>query len=244
MAARLTESYRQAALALRAAAVRDVLRIWPLFNVADLETSWPALQAALEALVATRRRDAAGLAASYLRGFRGLEGVTGDLAVVLADKYDPEALRVSLAVTGPVTAKRSLALGATETVAAQSAAVAVSGAVSRHILNGGRETILRAVQTDAKALGYMRVTSGKACAFCAMLASRGPVYKSSVTAGARGSGNRYHDHCGCSVEPVYSRHAAVPAASQRFEQLWIQSTAGLSGQEARNAFRVAYEATL
>lgn len=237
-------SYRQAALALKAAAIRDVLRIWPLFDVKNLETSWPALESALEALVATGRRNAAGLASSYLKGFRGLEGVVGDLGVVLADAYDPIALRTSLSVTGPVTVNRSLSTGATEAVAAQRALVAVSGAVSRHILNGGRETILRTVEADGKALGYMRVTSGKTCAFCAMLASRGPVYKTEKTAGARGSGNRYHDHCDCAVEPVYSRHAVVPANSLRFEQLWITSTAGLGGQEARNAFRVAYEATL
>lgn len=221
-----------------------MLRIWPLLDVRNLDTSWRALETALQALVATRRRDVAGLASSYLEGFRRLEGVAGDLNVLLADTYDPVALQTSLRVTGPVTVKQSIAAGASEAVAVQRGLVAVSGAVARFVLGGGRDTILRTVQADREALGYMRVTSGKTCAFCAMLASRGPVYKTQKTAGARGSGNRYHDHCDCAVEAVYHRDTALPDSTQRFERLWMESTAGLSGQEARNAFRRAYEATL
>lgn len=45
---------------------------------------------------------------------------------------------------------------------------------------------------------WRRVTDGDPCGFCAMLASRGPVYRS---AGKAGDGNRYHGRCGCTVEP-------------------------------------------
>lgn len=222
-----------------------MFRIWPLLDIDNLDSSWPALEAALNALIATRRREVADLAASYLRGFRQLEGVTGDLNVVLASVYDPEALAVSLRVTGPVAIKTAIAAGATAEAASQRGLVAVTGAASRVVLNGGRDTVTQTVEADRQAIGYMRRTHGKTCAFCAMLASRGPVYKSRKTAGdPRGGAARFHDHCDCTIEPIYSRTASWPAASERFEQLWIESTIGLSGQDARNAFRIAYEATL
>lgn len=69
-------------------------------------------------------------------------------------------------------------------------------------------------------IGYARVLSGpKNCAFCVMLASRGPVYSSASHAGIVGKGvidspwaptdqwpNSYHDNCDCLVVPVYSDH--------------------------------------
>ncbi|WP_279020462.1 hypothetical protein [Mobiluncus mulieris] len=50
------------------------------------------------------------------------------------------------------------------------------------------------------------------CDFCLMLASRGPVYGSSETAG--GEGNKYHDHCDCIPVPVVGRWV-VDSSTQR-----------------------------
>lgn len=241
---RLTQSYRQQSAALRAAAVKDVVAIWPLFDPADLERSWPALRNALLMLINLRRAEAANLAADYLRRFRELEGVSDELAVILDPTPDPIATDVSLSATGPATAQRALSSGLTVEAAAARALVTVSGAASRIVLDGGRQTVLLTVESDRKALGWMRVTHGKTCAFCAMLASRGPVYKSHRSAGdARSRPARFHDHCDCTVEPVYSTSTRWPATSRRAEEIWASSTVGLGGQEARNAFRVAYEAT-
>lgn len=66
-------------------------------------------------------------------------------------------------------------------------------AAHRDVLNAGRE-VIRASSTR-----WRRVTDGSPCGFCAMIASRGPVYSSADTAGM--GGNRYHSRCGCSVEP-------------------------------------------
>ena len=78
----------------------------------------------------------------------------------------------------------------------------------RHTLNAGR----RAVEDTARLgrvrnavskkpvtqrIGYARVLTGnESCAFCEMLASRGPVY-SEDTATRRADGRRYHDGCDC-----------------------------------------------
>lgn len=65
-----------------------------------------------------------------------------------------------------------------------------------------------------RALSWARVLTGSEnCAFCVMLASRGPVYSGPDEAGrmqatdswpdARGYVNSYHDNCDCIVVPIY-----------------------------------------
>ncbi len=88
------------------------------------------------------------------------------------------------------------------------------------VMAAGRETV------QESSVRWRRVTDGNPCGFCAMLASRGPVYTSAAAAGgvvgrgmekskakrpgsakgvkARGRaslGGQYHGHCGCTVEP-------------------------------------------
>lgn len=67
-----------------------------------------------------------------------------------------------------------------------------------------------------------------------MLASRGGVYsRRSVDFPA-------HDGCSCSAEPVWSREQEPPEVLA-LRRLWEESTAGLSGRDALNAFRRALE---
>lgn len=120
---------------------------------------------------------------------------------------------------------------------ARTALVRVSGAVTRHVLNGARETLHRSVRADRRALGWARATSGAPCSFCAMLASRGPVY------GERTGDFQTHDHCSCGLEPVYRRDQEWPHGSREYQRLWREATEGLSGAEAQNAFRRARSAT-
>jgi len=195
---RLTEQHRTAQLALRALALRQVLEIWPAFDVEDSARSWPAVEAALLAVISERRAISASLAAGYFEAFRRAERVGGAAEPVLA-VFDEEAVaraRTSLQVTGYVTTERLRALKHADP--AKVALVGVSGAVTRHVLDGGRETLLASVRRDRRARGWARVTSAEPCEFCAMLASRGAVYRE--TSGPFQS----HDHCACGLEPDYS----------------------------------------
>ena len=79
---------------------------------------------------------------------------------------------------------------------------ALSGLMSvsdRLLKQAGRDTIARNVDRDRYAR-YARVPRGATCAFCLMLASRGPVYGSSRSAG---DGNKYHSDCDCVPTPSY-----------------------------------------
>lgn len=76
---------------------------------------------------------------------------------------------------------------------------ALLGVSDRLIKQAGRDTIAFNVDRDARA-SYARVPRGDTCAFCLMLASRGPVYGSKRSAG---EGNKYHSSCDCIPTPSY-----------------------------------------
>lgn len=147
------------------------------------------------------------------------------------------AARVSLEVTGPVNQKSKAKRGKPLKVAQAESLAEASGAASRHVLTGGRQSLLTLLQDDPQVVAWIRVTDGDPCAFCALLASRGPVFKSKTTAGFKA-----HDHCACTAEPVYSRQAPWAGRAAEFRRLYVQSTSGHSGTDAINAFRRAYEA--
>lgn len=89
----------------------------------------------------------------------------------------------------------------------------VGMAAVKHVHNGGRDTIDTVVANDRRALGFMRVERPLCCGWCAMLVSRGPVYRddSFDESDARftGPGNhKVHDDCGGTLRPVYTRDEA------------------------------------
>lgn len=173
------------------------------------------------------------------RGNRG-RGVDRRQAVdmIWLDWSDNDrAARTSLIVTGPVGIKTKIRRAQTPDQAARVALVEASGAASRQIFEGGRKAMLTVIDRDDVALGWARVTDSDPCYFCAMLASRGPVYGS-----RRQAGFEAHDHCGCTAEPVFSRDAAWPGRGREFQQLWNDNIRGQhSGMAAVRAWRRLYE---
>lgn len=116
-----------------------------------------------------------------------------------------------------------------------------AAAAERIAMNGGRSTVWNHAQRDRRALGYIRLSrTGTPCGWCAMLISRGPVYRSEKTA-EYGDGDKYHDNCHCYAEPVFSREqyrsSDVYALNRKYEELWPQVTKGLSGKAAVSAWR-------
>ncbi|WP_406087408.1 hypothetical protein [Kitasatospora purpeofusca] len=90
-----------------------------------------------------------------------------------------------------------------------------SGAGGMLVQDGGRDAIHAALQDDPGALGYYRKTDASPCYFCALMASRGAVYKSRRTA-AFGP----HPHCHCQVVPIFSRRYQLPAENDAFARMW------------------------
>lgn len=208
-AAQLTTQHRQLQLQLSAAVSRDYLTLWPLWT--GDERSFAQLTAATVPLVQNGHRTSSGLASGYYRAYRFAEGVAGDATPTLA-VFNTDQVVTSLYVTGQAQTRASLLAGMNPLQAREQALIRTMGAVTRHALNGGRETIVRSGQSDAQVTGWQRVTSGKPCAFCVSLSSRGPIYKSRETAaGGRWSdldqAFKVHDHCNCHFVAIYESGA-------------------------------------
>lgn len=67
-----------------------------------------------------------------------------------------------------------------------------AAAAERSAMEEGRRLVFEIGNADPRRYAWERVTGAHPCGFCAMLASRGPVYN---TAESAGYGNLYHDHC-------------------------------------------------
>lgn len=192
----LTEQHRQAQLQIRAQALRDFASIWPIWK--GDEQSFTDFLAAIQTLVNVYRRISAAAAAAYYQAFRQVAQASGVAIPELAAEIPAAQIAASLYVTGRDGLRDALAGGQSPEGARATTFVRTSGAVTRHILDAGRQTLIDSVQKDPAAIGWARITDGDPCYFCLTLASRGAVYKSEQTADFRA-----HDHCACTVMPVY-----------------------------------------
>lgn len=226
----LTEQHRQMQLAVRAAAARDILRLMSAYDLADIDRSWDAIAPGMEAVVRNYHRQSSGVAAGYYQAYRTAEAAGGSPTLRLAD-FDPDQVSYSLGFYGRVAPKQMIQRGIRD-VASKTTTLMVGGA-TRHVLDGGRNTVIGSVREDRQSVGYARVTASKPCAFCAMLAGRGAVYKQNT------AGFRAHDHCSCSVEAVYRQDAPLPSGGDEFADLYTKQAKGST--DPLNAFRRAYE---
>lgn len=136
-------------------------------------------------------------AGGYLIDYRRAE--VGSPATVVTGS--PVGTSTALLLAGPVRIKQLIGAGMDRDEAYDRAFTKYAGIVRRQTMMGGRLTIARTTGRDRRAIGWRRVTDGNPCAFCAMLASRGPVYRDAAAA----DGLQYHAHCGCTAEPAYSQ---------------------------------------
>ncbi|MGC5078469.1 hypothetical protein [Agrococcus sp. DT81.2] len=157
----------------------------------------------------------AELAADYVASYRlaEAEGVTGPIVRPVVDRA---RVVTSLSLTGPAALYLEQQAGLDPVEAHRKAGNKVAGAYRRHVQQGGRSLVDLTARADRSVVGWRRVTDGSPCAFCAMLATRGPVYGSESSARSSTNGSRYHDRCGCSAELVYGEWQP-----NETEQRWI-----------------------
>lgn len=244
MAGETAQRFRRTQALLAAQMARQVLRVWrDLMNPAKVDASWPAVRSALIPVVQRAREQSAVLAGGAYMDARRAAGV-------LDDGFDPEGplqlaidrLEASLDVTGPVEFKKAIAAGKTPQQAMDAAAVRMVGSTQYLALEGGRSVMSKSIDADERATGWARVTDNDPCYWCAMLASRGPVYKSAKTAGdPRQGGDRYHDACACQAWPAFSLDEPFIGIAEKLYDDWLRETRGRGGRHAVNAFRRWWE---
>jgi len=157
---------------------------------------------------------------------------------------DMGQVRTSLRVTGPVAFKTAIGNGASHSTAVESMARQLSGSSSRLALGGDRDTFDATLRSPRGGIvGYRRRLGGRGCGFCSMLASRGAVYHSEASAARTRDGQRYHDHCRCSPEPLYV-HEQEPPEVRELQRQWQRVTAGHHGNGAVRAWERHWEGKL
>jgi hypothetical protein len=183
------------------------------------------VQAAMPSLIAlvaqVTRKYGAALSTHAVRDYvaaRAAAGVRGGFRPVPAD---PAPLPQVSAMTGwatrdlrvvePQTAPTTPVPPSEEVIQAAERDL-VAGA-ERLVLNQARLTTVENVQRDREARGWAREVRPECCYFCALMASRGAVYKSADTAGRdanqrfTGTGRfKFHNNCSCVAVPIFGTY--------------------------------------
>jgi hypothetical protein len=218
---------RAAQLAIRAAAMRDAVRLWPLLDKNRLSDTFPGWLRAMTLLVARYHGQSSTVAATFYRSARAqaLQSPTPTSLIKLAPEPAPEWLSKAFGFSGPGMLSKDTAQPGT-------ALSTTLGTTARVVLDGGRTTTLDTVRADPAAIGWFRVTDGDPCAFCALLASRGVVYKKDTV------DFKAHNDCGCSGAPAFSRDQALPDIAREAADVYANRGSG----DAMTAFRKAWAA--
>lgn len=216
---------RTVQLAIRARLLRDVTTLWPMLDRNRLDETWPGWIRAMTLLVRNYRGQSSQAAASAYRAAR--EQATFSPAprslIRLAPAPDETLIHRAFGFSGPGMFQRDIARPNT-------ALSTTLGTASRIALDGGRTTTLDTLKADPVAVGWYRVTDNDPCAFCALLASRGVVYKEDT------AGFQSHDHCACYGMAAFSRDIELPKIAQEAADVYKNRGDG----DAMTAFRKAW----
>lgn len=227
------QAYRLGSLRIRASYLREFADLWPILAQQNDLDRWLRLNVALVRRWQIPERS---LGLDFAKEQARLQGA-GLRPVKRVEPIPDQQIVTNLVTRGPVVARKARLVGMDELRAwerAQAAAMASGGSM---VLRGGRDAV-----EEQGALGWMRVTDGDPCYFCAMLASRGAIYTSkdaaSVSSRPDRLGLEFHDSCGCTAMPIFARTDFMSAQAARYRALWNETypNGGIS------AFRKAYDA--
>lgn len=244
----------QAALRAAQAHVATVLASETAHGLARLDTrnlrgSLPSLNALITMLVRRYGAATATLAARHYTETRVAAGVPGSFRVIPTDLAPLQqvssmvgwATRNLWFPAGPVPQ----APGPSEEQRLQAAERDLVAGAERLVRNAARDTTAENVRRDPKAVGWYFATDGHPCYFCALIASRGVVFKGdSFTLSDKqfvGDGNaKTHNGCACNLEPVFTTDATLPDVSQKALEVYKNRGKG----DPLKAFRKAWDAHL
>lgn len=182
-----------------------------------------------------------------------LPDVLEHVDVVDAPVFDERRVAAKLLATGPGKVRHLMP--APEADAMGAGLVSSSGAASTEALNGGRNFV-RAMTGVQGLVGWQRLTDSDPCAFCALLASRGPSYHNfrrvavtdaKYTSGDDGLGGseaaaKVHDHCKCVLVPVFEGLPEPLSGWSRVAlELWESTAGGGSADDKRRRYRNRFD---
>lgn len=202
-------------------------QLWYLFVLEHELTEDEWIRAVLQ-LLGSRQRMSAHLARTYYRTFRAVElGSFEPLRLFDVRPFNEQSTRVRI----QSLLDQFHQMNGTTTPQFDDTVV---NDLVQVVVDGGRLQVIEDVQTDGEAHGWYRVDDGSPCAFCALLISRGNVYKSEQAARFRS-----HPRCGCTAEPSFTSERFRNNQAEELNDLYKKVTKGQS--DPLNAFRRHYE---
>lgn len=193
---------------------------------------------------------------------------TANQSVIHFDPFPSDDVATSLKIQGNYDIKASMPMEETE--AMYDGLKGSSGASIRQAMNGGRNVTNNLVKFDRRIVGYARYTDSNPCYFCALLASLGAVFTKNSNKGGRSKGGgqrtkgdreftlnanapdlpdgyvpaKVHDHCKCTLRPVYSKAQSMDADANFYLDQWIDTTRkwyGYTNEQQVQEFRKTYK---
>jgi hypothetical protein len=283
LAQRYVEDHRDDQETIAAALALQLFPLWGLMRFEELDdTTVPWLQASLP-IIQRAYQQSQHVTARFVQNYRwALNAEAEPIEFVLprveipagvpvhrgqqlewdplkgieAPAFNNQQVATNLVVNGPVKVKA--AMPGPEQDLMEAAQVQSTGAAIRQAANGGREVTKQAVKRDRIAIGWARVTDAAPCYYCALLASRGAVYKENSFAASDqrfkanpdGSGlnpemyndvAKVHDNCRCMLRPVYFKYQAMDSEAKHYLRLWNKVAGGRSNANAIKEFRRQYK---
>ena len=196
-------------------------------------------------VVLGHRQKSRELSLAYVERFAAVEAPYDAIPVfnVPEDDVSIEGIQEQLQVAVRVAVKQTTKRGYAEEDSMAAAAKSAVGKGVKLSQDGGRKVLEEYTNGQNGPVGYARVVDADPCPFCAMLASRGVSYTggddgaglyrtdSFVASNARFIGDgkfKVHDHCGCTLEPVYRVNGKIrlPGNGDQLAREWAEIAAG------------------
>lgn len=189
-------AYQASVEDISAVALAELLAFWR--NLGDDPAAVAAaIREFMPDLVDTYQPVSAEIAAQFYDDSRAQAGVPGVYDARLTGRPAGEKVQVNLGwALEPLFRRDPSGVAAPD----RDLSVSRTGSLAQlTIADGARETIDDNVKSDPARPRYARHASANACAFCALMASRGAVYRSDTAA----AGRKWHSHCHCVAYAVW-----------------------------------------
>lgn len=238
-ARRITDIHRRRQVRLAIASDSELRRAMKLLDPTNIDGTRGAWEASVTSTLVHYRSVSSGEAVRYLQRYREAE-IGSSLGPIVRPGLDVAATRSLLDRAGPQGLKRRIREGQSLWQAYQNTTNSIIAESHKVILSGGRDVVRESARANDRVIGWRRVSDGDPCTFCAMLVSRGPAYTSYAKALGKGNGDPYHNHCGCTVEEIYSDWQPTELEQRFVDAYYEAAKAADKADEPRNASTVLW----
>ncbi|MCL2470654.1 MAG: hypothetical protein FWF25_02785 [Propionibacteriaceae bacterium] len=241
----LTDRHRIAQAAIGAAVASRTLDLAPLLNPASITATQDRWLAEMLSTMDATHTLSTSTAVTYVNEFRTVEfgRSVASAGPVVTHGFDPVSMTAELA-TVPQMVAAATHYGADPWQAWRMITRNLAGIMMALAMRPGRRIV-----TDSAiraGVGWRRVCDGNPCAWCAMLASRGPVYARSSALKTK-AGRSYHPHCGCTCEEIRGKAGGwnPTPTEEEFIALYDKvHVPGMTGRDTAAAMRAAGQGLL